>query len=375
MAGQREFLKIAKTIVIKVGSRTLTHKNGKINYHMLEKIVREMADLANQGRHPVLVSSGAGAAGIGRLGLSAKPRTIPEKQAVAAVGQGLLIHMYEKFFAEYGHIAAQVLLTRDDLNDRKRYLNSRNTLETLLRYGVIPVVNENDTVAVEEIVFGDNDTLSALVAGVLDADLLILLSDIDGLYTANPKEDPEAKLIATVEQVTPEIRKYAGQTSEELATGGMITKLLAAEISTRSGIPMIIAPGREKNVLQRLLDGEEIGTLFCARDKGLDSRKRWIAFGQAAHGRLIVDRGACKAILEEGKSLLPSGVIDVIGNFVQGDMVAIEDEDGHELARGLVNFSSKEMKLIKRLRTDEAAKVLQRPCTEAVHRNNMVVTG
>jgi|CZCB01.1.fsa_nt_gi glutamate 5-kinase len=375
MVGQREFLKNAKTIVVKVGSRTLTHKNGKINFRMLEKIVREMADLANQGRHPVLVSSGAGAAGIGRLGLPAKLRTIPEKQAVAAVGQGLLIHMYEKFFAEYGHIAAQVLLTRDDFNDRKRYLNSRNTLETLLRYGVIPVVNENDTVAVEEIVFGDNDTLSALVAGVLDADLLILLTDIDGLYTANPKVNPEAKLIATVEQVTPEIRKYAGQTSEELATGGMITKLLAAEISTRSGIPMIIAPGREKNVLQRLLDGEEIGTLFCARDKGLDSRKRWIAFGQTAHGRLIVDRGACKAILEEGKSLLPSGVIDVIGNFVQGDMVAIEDEDGHELARGLVNFSSKEMKLIKRLRTDEAAKVLQRPCTEAVHRNNMVVTG
>ena len=215
-----------------------------------------MADLANQGRHPVLVSSGAGAAGIGRLGLPAKLRTIPEKQAVAAVGQGLLIHMYEKFFAEYGHIAAQVLLTRDDFNDRKRYLNSRNTLETLLRYGVIPVVNENDTVAVEEIVFGDNDTLSALVAGVLDADLLILLTDIDGLYTANPKVNPEAKLIATVEQVTPEIRKYAGQTSEELATGGMITKLLAAEISTRSGIPMIIAPGREKNVCRGCWTGK-----------------------------------------------------------------------------------------------------------------------
>ncbi|MBS4008532.1 MAG: glutamate 5-kinase [Clostridium sp.] len=369
----RSSLKEAKTVVVKVGTRTLTHATGKLNLRQMEKVVRELADLVNQGRRVVLVSSGAVAAGIGRLGLSSKPQTTPEKQALAAIGQGLLIQMYEKLFTEYGLVVAQVLLTRDDFNDRKRYLNSRNTLHSLLQYGAVPVINENDTVAVEEIEFGDNDTLSAMVASILDADLLVLLSDIEGLYSANPKLDENAEIISKVEQVTPDIRKLAGQSSESLATGGMITKLIAAEVATSSGIPMVIAHGAKPDILQQILAGEEVGTLFCAQKRCLESRKRWIAYGQAIHGRLVVDDGARRALLVEGKSLLPSGILDVTGDFELGEMVVIEDCCGNEFARGLVNYSAPELNKVKGLRTEKAAEVLQRPCSEAVHRNNMVV--
>jgi glutamate 5-kinase len=233
---------------------------------------------------------------------------------VAAVGQGLLIQMYEKLFGEYGLVVAQVLLTRDDFNDRGRYLNSRNTLQTLMGFGVIPVINENDTVSVEGIEFGDNDTLSALVASLMDADLLVLLTDIDGLYSGNPKDDG-AELVGMVEQLTPEVKKWAGAAKDALGTGGMVTKLMAAEIAMNSGVPMVIANGREKDVLQRVIDGEEMGTLFCASGKCLDGRKRWIAYGQSAQGRIVVDGGARKALVEDGKSLLPSGILDVSGQF------------------------------------------------------------
>lgn len=374
MDSRRLKLRDAKTVVVKVGTRTLTHATGKLNFRAMEKVVRELADLANQGRNVVLVSSGAVGAGIGRLGLLAKPQTTPEKQAVAAVGQGLLIQMYEKLFGEYGLVVAQVLLTRDDFNDRKRYLNSRNALQALLRYRAVPVINENDTVAVEEIEFGDNDSLSAMVASILDAELLVLLTDIGGLYSANPKVDEDAELIGVVEQITPDVRKLAGQTCEALATGGMVTKLLAADIAVNSGIPMVIANGAEPDVLQRILDGENVGTLFCAREKCLESRKRWIAYGQTTHGRIIVDEGARKALLEDGKSLLPSGILEVAGEFDQGEMVLIEDRCGNEFARGLVNYGADELRKIKGLRTDKAAEILQRVCSEAVHRNNMVVS-
>lgn len=373
MVEERKKLAMAKTVVVKVGTRILTHATGKLNLRYMEKIVRELADLKNQGRNVVLVSSGAVGAGIGRLGLAAKPTSTPEKQAVAAVGQGLLIQMYEKLFAEYGIVVAQVLLTRDDFNDRKRYLNSRNTLQTLLKYGVIPIVNENDTVSVEEIEFGDNDTLSALVASILDADLLVLLTTTDGLYSGDPAKDKNAKFISVVEQVTPEIRKLAGAPSESLASGGMITKVTAAEIAMNSGIPMVIANGRETGVLQRILDGEEIGTLFCAREKCLDGRRRWIAYGQAVQGKLVVDAGARVALVEDGKSLLPSGIVGVEGTFVQGDVVSIRDACGNEFAKGLVNYDADELRRIMGMRTDQASEVLGRPCSEAVHRNNMVV--
>jgi glutamate 5-kinase len=366
-------LKESQTLVVKVGTRILTHETGKLNFRVMEKIVRELADLRNQGKDVLFVSSGAVGAGIGRLGLERKPQTTREKQAVAAVGQGLLIQMYEKLFSEYGQVVAQVLLTRDDFNDRKRYLNSKNTLRTLLEFGVVPIINENDTVAVEEIEFGDNDTLSALVASVIDADLLVLLTDIDGLYSGNPKSDEKAELLGIVDSITPEVRKMAGVSSEMLGTGGMVTKVSAAEIAMNSGIPMVIANGRMPDVMQRILDGESVGTLFCAREKCLDGRKRWIAYGQAAHGLLVVDRGARKALVEDGKSLLPSGIVDVQGDFEQGDMVAIRDQEGNELARGLVNYTSGELKIIRGMRTEKAAEALQRACSEAVHRNNMVV--
>lgn len=370
----RGTLKNAQTIVVKVGTRTLTHATGKLNIGYMEKLVRGLADLANQGKNVVLVTSGAVGAGMGRLGLAAKPEGMPEKQALAAVGQGLLIQMYEKLFSEYGLIVAQVLLTRDDFTDRKRYLNSKNTLNALLNYKAVPIINENDTVAVEELIFDSNDVLSALVASILDADLLVLLSDIDGYYDGNPKIDPGAKLISVIEQITPAIREAAGRSTEALATGGMATKITAAEIVINSGIPMVIANGKAENVLQKILAGEEIGTLFCAREKFLESRKRWIAYGQKAHGRLTVDNGAKKALLELGGSLLPSGIVNVMGDFEQGEMIVVEDEHGEELARGLVNYCAADLKKIMGLRTEQAAEVLRRPCDEAVHRNNMVVS-
>lgn len=369
----RDKLREAETVVVKVGTRILTHATGKLNLRSLEKVVRELADLKNQGKNVVLVSSGAVGAGIGRLGLDKKPQTMPEKQALAAIGQGLLIQMYEKLFAEYGLVVAQVLLTRDDFNDRNRYLNSKNALQALLKYGAVPVINENDTVAVEEIEFGDNDTLSALVASILDADVLVLLTDIDGLYTCNPSIDKDAKLIGLVEQITPELRQLAGVPSDSLATGGMVTKLLAAEIVMNSGIPMVIANGKVPDILQKVMDGDDVGTLFCGRGKCLDGRKRWIAYGQSTHGRIVVDGGARKALLEDGKSLLPSGIVEVIGDFEQGEMVAIKDQCGSELARGLVNYSAVELRKIKGLKTEKAADVLGKSCGEAIHRNNMVV--
>jgi glutamate 5-kinase len=368
----REGLKEAKTVVVKVGTRILTHGTGKLNFRMMEKVVRELADLKNQGINVMFVSSGAVGAGIGKLGLERKPQTTQEKQAVAAVGQGLLIQMYEKLFGEYGLVVAQVLLTRDDFNDRGRYLNSRNTLQTLMGFGVVPIINENDTVSVEGIEFGDNDTLSALVASLMDADLLVLLTDIDGLYSGNPKDDG-AELVGMVEQLTPEVKKWAGAAKDALGTGGMVTKLMAAEIAMNSGVPMVIANGREKDVLQRVIDGEEMGTLFCASGKCLDGRKRWIAYGQSAQGRIVVDGGARKALAQDGKSLLPSGILDVSGSFEEGDMVAIQDAEGIEFARGLVNYNARELKQIKGMRTEKAAEKLQKPCSEAIHRNNMVV--
>jgi glutamate 5-kinase len=362
-----------QTIVVKVGTRLLTYETGKLNLRAMEKVVRELADLKNQGKDVVLVSSGAVGAGIGRLGLPGKPQSTPEKQALAAIGQGLLIQMYEKLFAEYGQVVAQVLLTRDDFQDRKRYLNSRNALLALLRLGAIPVINENDTVAVEEIEFGDNDTLSALVASTLDADLLVILTDIGGLYSGNPKLDQAARLISTIEEITPEVRTWAGTSTEALATGGMVTKLQAAEIAVNSGIPLVIAGGREPDILHRILAGEKTGTYFRARERSLDCRKRWIAYGQAAHGRVTVDDGARKALLDDGKSLLPSGILEVAGEFEAGEMIAVEDRYGFEFARGLAGYSAGELRKIKGLRTEKAAKILQKQVGEAIHRNNMVV--
>ncbi len=370
----RNLLTKAQTVVVKVGTSTLTYSNGKLNLNYIERIVRELADLKNQSKNVILVSSGAIGAGIGKLGLKKKPKTIPEKQAVAAVGQGMLIQVYEKLFGEYGHTVAQVLLTREDIINRKRYINSQNTLSALLKLGVIPIINENDTVAVEEIEFGDNDNLSALVASLINADLLINLSDIEGFYTSNPHVNPEAELITFVEKITPDIENLASKTDSSLGTGGMKTKLQAAKIAINAGVSLVIASGQKQGIINKITRGEVTGTLFPAQAKALHSRKRWIAFCPTIQGSITVDKGAQKAVVKEGRSLLPSGILWVDGNFERGDTVRVLDEKGNEFARGLVNYSAKDLLKIKGERTKEIYNILgDESESEAIHRDNLVI--
>jgi len=368
-------LSLAKRIVVKVGTSTLAHQTGKLNLFQLEKLVRELADVHNQGQEVLLVTSGAIGAGAGKLGLKQKPRTIPEKQAAAAVGQGVLLHMYEKLFAEYGAVVAQILLTREDIVNRKRYLNARHTLSTLIQYGVIPIINENDTVVVDEIRFGDNDTLAALVAGLIDADLLILLSDIDGLYTGDPRTDTGAELINIIEEVTPEIEQLAGGTGSEFGSGGMETKIQAGKIAINSGVNMVITNGQTEGIIRRVLSGQGTGTLFVPRENRLHSRKRWIAYGSRVQGKVVVDDGARRAITSSGKSLLPSGILHVDGRFESGHVVSVVSLEGGEFARGIINYSSEQVSLIKGKQTQEIGAILgHKDYDEVIHRDNMTVT-
>ena len=371
----RATLKDVKRIVIKVGSSTITYGNGKRNFSRIDHLAREIADLANQGKEIILVSSGAVAVGVDRLGLAAKPKTIPGKQAAAAVGQGVLMHTYEKIFAEYGQIVAQVLLTRMDSVDRHRYTNSRNTFLALLEHKVIPIVNENDVVAIDELKIGDNDNLSALVAGIIDADLLIILSDIDGLYTANPQKDPNAKLVPEVTDITPEIEASAGDAGSKVGTGGMFTKIQAAKMATSSGINMVIASGEEKDAISRILEGEEIGTLFVSRENRLQFRKRWLAFGARIAGKIVVDDGCAKAVRKAGGcSILPAGITDVEGEFEAGNTISVVNKNGHELARGLSNYSSEELDMIKGAKTSEIENILgHKHFDEVIHRDDLVI--
>ncbi|MBC7341713.1 MAG: glutamate 5-kinase [Clostridia bacterium] len=367
-----ETLRQAKRLVIKVGTSSLTYPTGKINLNQMERLVKEMADILNQAREMVLVTSGAVGAGMGRLGWDRHPKTMPEKQAAAAVGQGLLLHMYEKFFSEFGYVVAQVLLTREDLADRKRYLNARHTLMKLLEFGVIPIINENDTIAVEEIRFGDNDTLAALVAGLVDADLLILLTDTGGLYTADPRQDKNAKIIPVIEEITPEIEALAQGKGSRWATGGMVTKIQAAKIAVDSCIPMVIASGFEPWVMADILSGKLKGSLFVPREGKVGSKKRWIAFSSDVAGGIYVDPGAEKAIADGGKSLLPSGIVDVEGDFEAGSVVSIFGASKQEFARGIVNYSSREIGLIKGKKTSEIASILgHKDYDEVIHRDNL----
>ncbi|MBU4532734.1 MAG: glutamate 5-kinase [Eubacteriales bacterium] len=370
----RSVLNSYNHIVVKVGTSSLAYDSGKLNLACIENLVRQMADLHNQGRKVILVTSGAIGAGAGKIGLKSRPRTIPEKQACAAVGQGMLLHMYEKIFSEYGITVGQVLLTREDFADRRRFLNARNTLRALLRFGVLPIINENDTVAVDEIKLGDNDNLSALVAGLIDFELLVMLTDTDGLYTANPRLDPEARLLSSVDEITPDIEQLAGAAGSRLGTGGMVSKLHAVRVATHSGITAVIARATEDNVLRRVLSGEEIGTVFWPVTTKMENRKQWIAYSTTVRGRIVVDEGAARALLENGKSLLPSGVVGVDGVFEMGSTVSIVNPEGHELARGLTNFSSEEVERIKGCKTGQITKILGcKRNEEIVHRNNMVL--
>lgn len=371
----REALKKAKRIVIKVGTSTITYANGKRNFSQIDRLAREISDLQNQGKEMILVTSGAVAVGVDRMGLPGKPKTIPGKQAAAAVGQGVLMHTYEKFFADYGQIVAQVLITKTEAIDRHRYTNTRNTFMELMRQRVIPIVNENDVVALDELKIGDNDNMSALVAGIVDADLVIILSDVDGLYTANPQTHPDAVIVPEVAEITPEIEASAGGVGSARGTGGMATKIQAAKAATSSGIHLVIASGTEKNAITRVLQSEELGTLFVSRENRLQFRKRWLAFGAKIAGSIVVDDGCAKAIRKAGGcSILPAGVFAVQGEFLPGSTVSVIDKDAHELARGLVHYSSAELEQIKGCNSGEIANILgHKNFDEVIHRDDLVI--
>ncbi len=362
----------ARRIVVKVGTSTLAYPNGKLNLEQIERLVRQLSDLRNQDKEVVLVSSGAIGAGMGKLNLSERPRTIPENQAVAAIGQGVLLHIYEKMFSEYGQATAQLLLTRSDLENRKRFLNGRNTLLTLLKLGVIPIVNENDTVAFEEIKFGDNDTLAALVGTLIDADLIILLTDIDGFYSGDPRKDRTAERISVVRAIDEELTGLAGGVGSKFGSGGMVTKLMAASIAVNAGIPLMIGDGADPHILRRLTSGEDVGTLFLPNEMRPHLRKKWIAFGSHPAGSVTVDAGARAALVEHGRSLLPSGVLSAEGEFSAGDVVEIRDPAGREFARGIVNYSREEVDRIKGRKSGEIRAILgYKDFDEVIHRDNL----
>ena len=363
-----------RRIVLKVGSQVLTGKGKSLSQPIFDRLGREISLVKRKGYEIVIVSSGAIAAGMSRLGLVEKPKTMPQKQAAAAIGQSALMWNYERAFTFYGEKVAQVLLTRDDLSNRKRYLNARSTLFTLLDLGVIPIINENDTVAVEEIKVGDNDNLSALVTNLVCADLLIILSDIDGLYDRDPRLSKNAKFIPLVHQVTGEMEKKASGTLNPISIGGMVTKLQAARKAAIFGVPTILANGMMEGVLGKIIQAEEVGTLFTSAVNKLTSRKHWIACTLEPHGKIIVDEGAKKAILQKGKSLLPSGVLAAEGAFELGDPVVLVDPQQQEFARGLSNYGSAEINKIKGLKTTEVEiKLGYKYSDEIVHRDDLVV--
>ncbi len=374
MKTRKQQLNNVKRIIVKVGTSTLTHSTGLLNLSRIENIVRQLANIHNSGVEVILVTSGAIGAGIGKLGLKERPKTIPEKQAAAAVGQGVLIHMYEKFLSEYGKIGAQLLLTQEDTSDRDRFLNIRNTFFALLDSNVIPIINENDAIVVDEIKFGDNDTLSAMVASVVDADLLILLTDIDGLYDSNPCDNPNANLISTVENIDDKIVACASGSNSKLGTGGMTTKIKAAEIARASGIPTIIANGQDKDVLNKIMDCNKIGTLFIKEENHLNAKKHWLKFSTKPSGTVLIDKGAQYALVKKHKSLLPKGIVSVEGIFNEGDIISVCDLDGNEIARGLANYNSKNINLIMGLNSDKIEENIGFITYRVViHTNNMVL--
>ncbi|MDR3254167.1 MAG: glutamate 5-kinase [Synergistaceae bacterium] len=370
----REGIKGASRVVIKVGSSSITYPNGKICLNKIDRLAAQISDIHSGGGEAVLISSGAVSAGMGRLDCPI-PSSIPEKQAVAAVGQGLLMQMYEKFFSEYSKCVGQMLLTRDCFSDPKRYLYSRNTLFSLLKYGVIPIINENDTVSVDELKIGDNDTLSAMVACIAGADLLIILSDIDGLYNVDPVKNKDAELISEVRRITDEMEANSTTKGNSISSGGMYTKLAAARITMANGIPMIIANGAEENILSRLLAGEKVGTIFLPHRGGYgEERRQWLSVGSKPVGAYVIDEGAEEAILYKGTNLLPSGAVEVMGDFGMGDVVSVRNGSGRIIARGISNFDDKDARKIIGKRTADVRKILGHiDYEELINRYNMAL--
>ena len=370
---RREWIQRSERIVVKVGSSLLV-RDFRLDVERLKDLARNIAFLWEQGKKVILVSSGAVACGMSAMGISHAIHDIPFKQAMAAIGQGILMQHYCQVFSEFGIKVAQILLAPEDTHHRLKYLNARNTLQVLLDIGVLPVVNENDTVAVAEIRFGDNDRLSALVGSLWGADLLIILSDVEGLFTSDPRIDPASSLVREVKVITREIEEMAGGSGSRIATGGMQSKIVAAKVATLSGIGVIIASGKDFSVLQRIYRGEEVGTFFHPREKSLKSKKRWIAFGMIPRGKILVDDGAKKALYEK-KSLLPAGVKAVHGDFEMGDCVEVVGNGGELIARGITNYSADELQRILGMHTGEVEKVLGgRNCDEEViHIDNLVL--
>lgn len=362
-----------RRIVIKVGSSSLNHPEGGLDDQAIQRIAGVIAGIRQLGVECVLVSSGAVAAGVGKLGLKTKPKDVAGKQAVAAVGQGVLIEKYALALEARGLVCAQVLLSRLDLAEASRYRNAQNTLEQLLRYQVIPIINENDTVAVEELCFGDNDRLSALVAGLVHGDLLVILTDVDGLYSANPKLNPQAELIEEVEDLT-QVMHIAGGAGSSMGTGGMVTKLKAAEISTRFGMGMFLLHSKRMEEIIELIQGERpLGTYFFPAAHRIMGKKRWIAYGGLSEGSIFIDEGAVKALLK-GKSLLASGITGIDGIWERKELVRINNPDGIEVARGLVELSSEELEKVRGKHSEEMlATIPNLEGEEVVHRDNMTL--
>ncbi len=369
----RGLVQAARRVVVKVGSAVLAPSRG-LDRRMVAGLAQELARIRGGGRQVVLVSSGAVAAGLSRVPQEGAGRTIPEKQALAAIGQGLLMREYEEAFAGLGVQVAQILLTRDGLVPRHRYLNARNTLQTLLQWGVLPIVNENDTVATEELQFTDNDALAVLVTNLVDGDLLICLSDIDGLYTADPREDPSARRLSQVEEVDESVLAMASIRPGRAGRGGMRSKLQAARMVTACGVPMVVAAGREPGVLTRLFEGEELGTIFLPRRPRIRGRKGWIVFALERKGSITIDSGAVEALRHGNGSLLAVGVKGVEGEFYAGDCVVCRDESGAEVAVGICNYSSTELACIAGLQSGQICRVIDRDVKEEViHRDNLVI--
>jgi glutamate 5-kinase len=364
----------AKTLVVKVGSSLVTNEGRGLDAAAIARWAAQVATLRKMGRRVILVSSGAIAEGMQRLGWSRRPHAMHELQAAAAVGQMGLVQCYESCFRGHGLQTAQVLLTHADLADRQRYLNARSTLRTLLDLGAIPVINENDTVVTDEIKLGDNDTLGALVTNLVEADALVILTDQAGLYDADPRRHPGARLVEQADALDPRLEAMAGGTGSALAKGGMLTKVLAARRAARSGAHTAIASGREPDVLVRLAKGERLGTLLAARTVPLAARKQWLADHLTVSGSVRLDAGAVKALARGGKSLLPVGVVEVSGDFVRGEVVGVVDAEGREVARGLINYSAEETRRIMRKPSGEIEATLgyvDEP--ELIHRDNLVL--
>ena len=365
----------ATLIIVKVGTRVLTGADGLLDAARIESIGRQLDALLSTGRRVVLVSSGAVGAGMGRIGLAKRPSGLADLQAVAAIGQSCLIEAYERVLHSKNRHAAQVLLVADDMQDRARYLNIRNTLRALLDYEAIPIINENDTVSVEELrtSFGDNDRLAALVATLLGAPLLVLLSDVEGLYDRHPSE-ANATLITTIESIDNSVERLACDTLSGLSKGGMASKLVAARIVTEAGGNCIIASGRNDYVLEQICSGVAVGTLFCGRKTTMPAWKRWLGWSAETRGKLLVDNGAREAVVTGGRSLLAAGIVSFQGTFTTGDVVALATANGREFARGLVNYSAAELHKIAGLKTDKIASVLGYcPYEEVIHRDNLAV--